>query len=205
MKCITVLNIRINMRFTNTENQFQICKIRKYVKSALKALQMLYKFTLKMKTEKYSKVYQYFLCVKLPDLKAHVEYKAVCTVSVHVILIEGIVELVGELLMLSSVHFIHHLRDASHGTLVKHFLLQSGTRRVGTLLQVRQVGVFLPFALALRPLLALAEGLRGAQVLPCGRLNLPHQLWVSPVRLFFLEFHLLFFQTLRILFVGWSS
>lgn len=62
----------------------------------------------------------------------------------------------------------------SLNVLVEDHFLQSGARRVATLLQITQVGVLLlSFAF-------FGHSIR-AQVFACCRLNVPHQLCITPV------------------------
>lgn len=90
--------------------------------------------------------------------------------------VQSVVELVGELLVFPAISFIHHLSHSAHAALVEDFFLQPGTRRVGALLQVTEVGVLLFLAFSFLSWCPVR-----AQVLSGGSLDLSHQLWIEPV------------------------
>lgn len=119
--------------------------------------------------------------------------------------VQGVVELIGELVVFPPVGFAQHLSHSAHGApaersrsssgdlspaplltghaccphvLVEDFPLQSGPGRVAALLQVAQVGVLL---LLLLPFLLFPAQAIGAQVLPRRCLDVAHQLRISPV------------------------
>lgn len=77
--------------------------------------------------------------------------------------------------MFPRVSFTHHLSHSTHGALVKDFSLQSGSRRVGLLLQITEVWVLLLLAFSL-----FTNPVR-AQVLSRRCLDVPHQLSIAPV------------------------
>lgn len=77
--------------------------------------------------------------------------------------------------MFPPVRFTHGLSYSAHGALVEDFSLQSGAGRVGALLQITEVGVFL-----LLPFPFFTRSAR-TQVFSCCRLDVLHQLCIPPV------------------------